>query len=94
MKYKVTQMTADTAHVEIPWEQMRTIWFALREYEDNLLKSLTEAVHADSPEDLMFLGEQLSKCGKLRYEMLTDPTAVEDIKGENVAWLVRKHMEI
>jgi hypothetical protein len=57
---------------ELTGDEARTIYFALRDYADHIVRSINEAqerVDKHLGEDLMFLGETLQGIGKVLYDM-------------------------
>jgi len=66
--------------IECTPEGARSIYFALREYSDHLIKSILEAQEGEGPqmfEDLMFLGSQLGKTNEALFHLLENHTITE-----------------
>jgi hypothetical protein len=73
-------------------DQARTVYFALREYEDKLLVGIKNATSEAGPpfsvtqhEDLMFLSEALHQVEDVLFELLENHSS--EVKGAIRSWL-------
>lgn len=71
MSYQYIRLS-DGTEVPLSGDEMRTIWFSLREYNDKLQKDLSTKYDNDPKfghEDEMFLGETIAKVSKVLFEL-------------------------